>query len=39
MAAVTLKDVAAKCNISYSAVSKALKGSSEISQDTIKLVT
>lgn len=39
MAAVTLKDIARECNISYSAVSKALNGSTEIGKDTIKLVT
>ena len=39
MAGVTLKDIAKECGISFSAVSKALKGSSEISLDTIKLVT
>lgn len=39
MAAVTLKDIAKKCNISYSAVSKALNGSTEIGRDTIRLVT
>lgn len=35
---VTLKDIARECNVSFSTVSKALQGSSEISSDTIKLV-
>lgn len=35
---VTLKDIARECGVSFSTVSKALKGSSEISGDTIKLV-
>jgi LacI family transcriptional regulator len=35
---VTLKDIAEKCGISYSAVSKALKGSAEIGKETIHLV-
>ena len=38
MSEVTIKDVAKKCGISFSAVSKALKGSPEISEATIKLV-
>ncbi|MCR4626466.1 MAG: LacI family transcriptional regulator [Treponema sp.] len=39
MSGVTLKDIAKECGISFSAVSKALKGSPEIGADTIKLVT
>ena len=35
---VTLKDIARECHVSFSTVSKALKGSSEISAETIKLV-
>lgn len=35
---VTLKDIARECNVSFSTVSKALKGSPEISNDTIKFV-
>ena len=35
---VTLKDIARECNVSFSTVSKALKGSPEISAETIKLV-
>ena len=35
---VTLKDIAKECHVSFSTVSKALKGSSEISAETIKLV-
>lgn len=35
---VTLKDIAKECNVSFSTVSKALKGSSEISKETIKLI-
>ena len=35
---VTLKDIAKECNVSFSTVSKALKGSPEISAETIKLV-
>ena len=31
---VTLKDIAQECKVSFSTVSKALKGSSEISEDT-----
>lgn len=38
MAVVTIKDIAKECGISFSAVSKALKGSSEIGASTIKLV-
>lgn len=33
---VTLKDIARECGVSFSTVSKALKGSSEISAETIK---
>lgn len=35
---VTLKDIARECRVSFSTVSKALKGSPEISIDTIKLI-
>lgn len=35
---VTLKDVARECGVSFSTVSKALKGSTEISADTIKMI-
>ncbi|MCR4578738.1 MAG: LacI family transcriptional regulator [Treponema sp.] len=35
---VTLKDIAKECNVSFSTVSKALKGDSEISIETQKLV-
>lgn len=35
---VTLKDVARECNVSFSTVSKALKGSHEISEDTISFI-
>lgn len=35
---VTLKDIARECNVSFSTVSKALKGSSEISAETIQLI-
>lgn len=35
---VTLKDIARECNVSFSTVSKALKGSSEISEETIKVI-
>lgn len=35
---VTLKDIARECNVSFSTVSKALKGSSEISAEKIELV-
>lgn len=35
---VTLKDIARECNVSFSTVSKALKGSPEISAETIKLI-
>ena len=35
---VTLKDIARECNVSFSTVSKALKGSSEISEETIKMI-
>lgn len=35
---VTLKDIARECQVSFSTVSKALKHSSEISEETIKLV-
>jgi len=35
---VTLKDIARECKVSFSTVSKALKGSSEISAETIQLV-
>jgi len=35
---VTLKDIAKECNVSFSTVSKALKGSSEISEETINLI-
>ena len=38
MSTVTLKDVARECGVSFSSVSKALKGSPEIGQATIKLV-
>lgn len=38
MQSVTIKDIARECGISFSAVSKALKGSSEISQATIEKV-
>ena len=35
---VTLKDIARECRVSFSTVSKALKGSSEISEETIKII-
>lgn len=35
---VTLKDIARECNVSFSTVSKALKGSSEISEETISVI-
>lgn len=35
---ITLKDIARECGVSFSTVSKALKGSSEISEDTIKMI-
>lgn len=35
---VTLKDIARECNVSFSTVSKALKGDSEISAETRRLV-
>ena len=35
---ITLKDIAKECNVSFSTVSKALKGDSEISLETQKLV-
>lgn len=35
---ITLKDIARECEVSFSTVSKALRGSSEISKETIKLV-
>ena len=35
---VTLKDIARECNVSFSTVSKALKGSPEISEETINLI-
>lgn len=35
---VTLKDIAQECKVSFSTVSKALKGSSEISEDTRKFI-
>lgn len=35
---ITLKDVARECEVSFSTVSKALRGCSEISEETIKLV-
>lgn len=35
---VTLKDIARECNVSFSTVSKALKGSSEISEETIRII-
>lgn len=35
---VTLKDIARECGVSFSTVSKALKGSSEISSETIKAI-
>lgn len=35
---ITLKDIAKECGVSFSTVSKALKGSPEIGADTIKLV-
>lgn len=38
MSTVTLKDVARECGVSFSSVSRALKGSPEIGQATIKLV-
>ncbi len=38
MAEVTLKDIAKECGISFSAVSKALKGSREISEERRQLV-
>lgn len=34
----TLKDIAKECKVSFSTVSKALKGSPEISEETIKLI-
>lgn len=34
----TLKDIAKECNVSFSTVSKALKGSPEISEETIKFI-
>ncbi len=39
MAVVTIKDIAKTCGVSFSTVSKALKGSSEISAETIKYVS
>ncbi len=38
MASVTLKDIARACGVSFSTVSKALKKSPEISEETISLV-
>lgn len=35
---ITLKDIAKECGVSFSTVSKALQGSSEISQEKIKLI-
>lgn len=35
---VTLKDIARECKVSFSTVSKALKGSSEISAETIQMI-
>lgn len=35
---ITLKDVARECNVSFSTVSKALRGSSEISKETRDMV-
>jgi LacI family transcriptional regulator len=35
---VTLKDIAKECKVSFSTVSKALKGSREISEETIQLI-
>lgn len=35
---ITLKDIARECNVSFSTVSKALKGSPEISAEKIELV-
>lgn len=35
---ITLKDIAKECGVSFSTVSKALKGSSEISQETQKFI-
>lgn len=35
---VTLKDIAKECGVSFSTVSKALQGSSEISSETIKII-
>lgn len=35
---VTLKDIARECGVSFSTVSKALKGSSEISEETIQMI-
>lgn len=35
---VTLKDIAKECHVSFSTVSKALQGSSEISSETIKII-
>lgn len=35
---VTLKDIARECKVSFSTVSKALKGSPEISSETIKII-
>ena len=39
METITIKDIAKACNVSFSTVSKALKGSSEISDATIRFVT
>lgn len=35
---ITLKDIAKECNVSFSTVSKALKKSPEISEETIKFI-
>ena len=35
---ITLKDIARECNVSFSTVSKALKGSSEISYETTEFI-
>lgn len=35
---ITLKDIARECNVSFSTVSKALKGSNEISAETINII-
>lgn len=35
---ITLKDIAKECGVSFSTVSKALKGSNEISDETIKII-